>query len=267
VTNTEFVDFHCHLDLDPAPARAFGDARASRNQFLTVTTTPLAWSQNLVFASDAKNIRVALGLHPQLIGERAADVAAFEQLAPSARYLGEVGLDAGPRFYKSLALQREVFGHVLSLCEKYPGKILSIHCVRAEKELLNLFEKHRLLKNGIPILHWFSGTPSAARRAVELGCWFSINGAMAASRSGFDVVRAIPVDRMVTESDSPFTSPPKDGAQQPGDVTKAIELIARCHQRTIADIQTAVWNNVRSLELAADFRGNVSSDHGNSGFA
>lgn len=111
-----FVDFHCHLDLYPDLATAIHLCETSRTATLAVTTTPKAFRQNMKLAKGAEFVRVALGLHPQLAEERQSELALFEALLPETRYVGEVGLDGGPRFYKSMPAQTAVFRKVLSLC-------------------------------------------------------------------------------------------------------------------------------------------------------
>src|SRR5207237_564435 len=84
--------------------------------------------------------------------------------------LGEVGLDASPRYYKSLDAQREVFAEILVLCAATPKKVLSVHCVRAFKDMFALLDAHWGAAAGSLVFHWFSGSVSDARRAVERGC-------------------------------------------------------------------------------------------------
>ena len=70
-TGAFLVDFHCHLDLYPDHA-AIVEECESRGVFtLAVTTTPRAWPRNNELASATRHVRAALGLHPQLVGERA----------------------------------------------------------------------------------------------------------------------------------------------------------------------------------------------------
>ena len=92
------VDFHCHLDLFPDPVSAVRDAEAAGIYTLTVTTTPKAWPRNHDLTQKTKYVRAALGLHPQLIAERSAEINLWEEYLPQTRYIGEVGLDAGPRY-------------------------------------------------------------------------------------------------------------------------------------------------------------------------
>src|SRR4051812_36017559 len=119
------VDFHCHLDLYPDLELAIAKAEAARVYTLSVTTTPKAWSRNHELTKGTHYVRAALGLHPQLVAERADELSLWERHLPETRYVGEVGLDAGPRFYKSLNLQKQVFRKILECCANAGGKILS----------------------------------------------------------------------------------------------------------------------------------------------
>lgn len=59
--------------------------------------------------------------------------------------------------------------------------------------------------DGTVILHWYSGDINDLRRAINQGCYFSINHQMLQSVNGRNVVENIPVDRLLLESDAPFT--------------------------------------------------------------
>lgn len=172
------VDYHCHLDLYQDPKNVFAAARLRDVEILAVTTTPLAWKHNCEFARNTPNVRIGLGLHPQLIGQAVADIEAFAQLVPRARFVGEVGLDAGPRYYRSLDMQQSILGDVLRLCVAHGPKILSMHCVRAFKQLFALLDTHWQPDAGTIVLHWFSGSRSDLKKAVQRGCFFSINAQM-----------------------------------------------------------------------------------------
>ena len=134
-------------------------------------------------ASRSAYVRVALGLHPQLVAERAAELSLFETYLPEARYVGEIGLDAGPRFYRSLEQQEQVFERVLRACAEQGGKILTVHSVRTVAKVLRAIEEHLPPNRGCVVLHWFTGSRAEARRAAQLGCYFSINGEMLRSPS------------------------------------------------------------------------------------
>jgi TatD DNase family protein len=240
------VDFHCHLDLYPDFETAIAKAEAARIYTLTVTTTPKAWPRNHELTRGTRYVRAALGLHPQLVAERAGELALWEHHLPEARYVGEVGLDAGPRFYKSLDVQKQVFRTILERCADAGGKILTIHSVRSVPTVLDMIERHLPRNRGVAVLHWFTGTKAEARRAVALGCYFSINAEMMHSGRGRALVAELPMDRLLTETDGPFTQ--VDGrSTEPTNAPKTIDVIARVRNLAADTIDKAVRANLQTL--------------------
>lgn len=248
MTMPPLVDFHCHLDLLPDPQRAFSDAGARPVEVLSVTTTPLAWPRNRELATGLPNIRVGLGFHPQLVGEKVADIAAFERFAPEARYIGEVGLDAGPRFYGQFTDQQRLFQRVLEICAATGPKILSIHSVRSARQVLDLLERFFPASAGTPIMHWFTGSVTEARRAVAFGCYFSINPRMAHSKSSASVLREIPSNRLLTESDAPFAEATGGAPSRPGEVQGVLDWIAHEKKLLPEQVRQLVTDNLHTLE-------------------
>jgi TatD DNase family protein len=243
------VDFHCHLDLYPDYVAAVAECERIGVHTLAVTTTPKAWPHNLAIASKTKHVRAALGLHPQLVAERAGELALWEEYLPQARYIGEVGLDAGPRFYRSFEEQKRVFARVLMLCAEAGGKILTVHSVRAASAVLDMVELQLPPTRGRVVLHWFTGSSAEARRAINLGCYFSINAEMMRSDKHRRFVAELPIDRILTETDGPFTKCEGRPAR-PGDVATTVETLARVRGLDAAAMAKIVRTNLRALVSA-----------------
>lgn len=240
------VDFHCHLDLFPDHEAAIARAEAAGIYTLTVTTTPKAWPRNQALTRDRRFVRAALGLHPQLVGEREGELALWERYLPETRYVGEVGLDAGPRFYKSFEAQKRIFRTVLERCAEAGGKVLTVHSVRSAKVVLDLIEAHLPPDRGKVVLHWFSGSRSEARRATGLGCYFSVNQEMMTSDRARALVAELPIGRLLTETDAPFTQ--IDGrSAEPGDTPRVVNALADLHRLTALEMENTITTNLRSL--------------------
>jgi TatD DNase family protein len=254
--NPVYVDFHCHLDLFPDPISAVNDAERAGIYTLTVTTTPKAWPRNHDLTRKTRYVRAALGLHPQLIAERTGEIGLWEEYLPQARYIGEVGLDAGPRYYGSLDLQREVFTRVLQGCANQGGKVLTVHSVRSAKMVLDLIESHLPRERGQVVLHWFTGSKSEARRAADLGCYFSINAAMLRKDKSRDLVSALPADRLLTETDAPFTEV-DDQPATPSDVKGTVETLAMLRHSAPEKMAQSIHRNLRAMLGAAG----ISREH------
>ena len=243
------VDFHCHLDLYPDHAAAIAECESAGVYTLSVTTTPQAWPRNRELTSKTKYVRAALGLHPQLVAERAHEISIWESHLSEARYIGEVGIDAGPRYHRSLPKQKEVFERVLKCCADAGRKILSVHSVRAASMVLDLIETNLPAERGVVVLHWFTGTRSEAARATKLGCLFSVNHEMLQKETHRKWIAAVPLDSILTETDGPFTQ--RDGRpSRPNDVARVIEELAHMRGLGAQVIRNQVAENLRRLVSA-----------------
>jgi TatD DNase family protein len=241
------IDYHCHLDLYPDHEQVFAECAKEGVEILAVTTTPRAWARNKELALNCRSIRVGLGLHPQLIADGHNEIDLFEQLLDGTRYVGEIGLDAGPRYFKSLEKQRSLFERILVKCAEHGDKILSIHAVRATREVLALLERRLPTHRGKVVLHWFGGSKAEAKKASELGCYFSINAEMMKSDSRRAVVASLPIERILTETDGPFTMIQNRPAK-PSDVAVTIAALAALLKLDIALLQSQINANLCNLE-------------------
>lgn len=246
ISSDGLVDFHCHLDLYPDHAASVRKADAAGVFTLAVTTTPRAWPRNHELAQQTKHVRAALGLHPQLVADRESEIDLWDRHLSETRYVGEVGLDAGPRFFKSLDAQKRVFEHVLKRCAQAGDKVITVHSIRSVRAVLDLIEAHLPPERGKVVLHWFTGTKSEAKRALELGCFFSINMGMLNNERHAPMVHAIPIARMLTETDGPFA---RTGGRpsEPSDVAVVVEELGRMHKLPAPHVAREVRNNLREL--------------------
>ena len=241
-----WVDFHCHLDLYPDHAQLIAECDREDVATLAVTTTPKAWSRNREMAAGRNYVRVALGLHPQLVSERERELGLFEKLLPEARYVGEIGLDAGPRFYSSFEAQERVFERILRMCAEQGNKVLTIHSVRTVAKVLQHLEKALPSDRGQVVLHWFTGSAAEARRAVERGCYFSINSEMLKSVKHRELVELLPADRILTETDGPFVLV-SGAAIRPVAVSNTVAQLAELRQVAPEEMRNQILCNLTML--------------------
>lgn len=243
---SRLVDFHCHLDLYPKHPELVAECERQGIFTLSVTTTPRAWPENQRLASATKHVRIALGLHPQLVKERAAEISIWRDFLPQARYIGEVGLDAGPRFYDSFDAQKQVFETVLRDCANQGGKILTVHSVRSARTVLDMIETYLPPGRGAFVLHWFTGSQAEAERAVQLGAYFSVNADMLRSDRHRKMIVSLPIDKVLTETDGPFTKVDSRTAE-PGDVAQTVEGLAQLYAMPADELSELIFGNLRRL--------------------
>lgn len=241
---TPSVDMHCHLDLYPDPRAEIERVGKSGAYVLSVTTTPSAWVQTRALASRYPRIRTALGLHPQLAEVRIDELSLFDRLLPDARYVGEVGLDGGADCKKFWRQQVEVFDHILSSCADHGGRVLTIHSRNAASEVLDTLKQHRGF--GVAILHWFSGTKKDMAKAVEMDCWFSVGGAMVSGEKGRELVKLMPPERVLTETDGPFAKV-RGRALAPGQCDEVLQSLSKTWGVSAESAAAQVVSNLREV--------------------
>lgn len=205
-TSVAGFDFHFHADLFANPAAVIAACERARIVTLAVTTTPKAWNQNRLWAESSSYVYAAAGLHPELIGERHHEIELLEDLINKTPFVGEIGLDGSPQNRLTYPAQRQAFVRTLKAAQRLGGKVLSIHSRRAARDVLACIRDSTTHDRVLPILHWFSDSPATARQAAALGCFFSVNDRMLEHPTGEALVRSLPIGRILTESDAPFTS-------------------------------------------------------------
>ncbi|HEY0197929.1 MAG TPA: Qat anti-phage system TatD family nuclease QatD [Rhodanobacter sp.] len=242
------IDFHAHLDLYPDPHAVVGTCIELGAHVLSVTTTPSAFECTAALAADAPRIRTALGLHPQIAGERHGELPLFAALLPEVRYVGEIGLDGGQEFSGSWSKQVDVFNAILGLCADAGGRVFSVHSRRAVAEVLDAIERNP--GAGTPVLHWFAGTGKELRRAASLGCWFSVGPAMLAGAKGRALASSMPRERVLTESDGPFAQT-SGRTLMPWDAALAEDVLAALWDADTELVASGIHDNLRTLGIDA----------------
>ena len=193
-------DTHFHLDLQKDRAAAIREIEEHRIYTIAVTNLPDLYRREKVETA-SKYIRFALGFHPELIHQYPSQIPIMWNLLAEARYIGEVGLD-----FVDKSHQREqvaFFSELVERCRYDSSKILTIHSRNAIRQVLDTVGKNFRFK---PILHWFSGGKGELIKAVEAGFYISVNCAMIKSIKFQDLLSLIPSERLLLETDSPFTN-------------------------------------------------------------
>lgn len=205
-------DLHCHLDFMRDSASIVRAARAAGSSIFANTVTPAGYVracdllEGLVTTTPEASgpvLRLGCGFHPWYASPSALDDA-LEQIGACA-YVGEVGMDFGTRGVCTPPEQVRLFSALMSRVAQFDDRVVSIHSVGAARETLDVLEETGALSRATCVFHWFSGPSDQLKRAIDAGCWFSVGPLMASSRRGRAYIQAIPLDRMLLETDAPPT--------------------------------------------------------------
>ena len=192
-------DTHFHLDLQKNRSSSIREIEEKQIYTIAVTNLPDLYRKEIGEIA-SKYIRFALGFHPELICKYKSQIPLMWDMLPEARYIGEVGLDYTEK--EGLKEQTMFFSELIERCRYDSNKIMTIHSRRAVGKVLGILGDNYRFK---AILHWFTGSKDELKKAIEFGCYFSINGAMMKSKRFIDILPLIPSNKMLLETDSPFT--------------------------------------------------------------
>ena len=196
------IDAHVHLDFMANGEEVAAEAAAAGVRLLAATVTPSGFVEARERFGSFENVTVGLGLHPWWV-ERAGDADALLELLGETDFVSEIGLDFGKRHQATREAQELAFSCIARACAESGEKTLSLHAVHAASEVLDILQETGALESCTCIFHWFSGPSDQLKRAIDAGCLFSVGERMLATGKGREYVRAIPADRMVSETDAP----------------------------------------------------------------
>lgn len=197
----KYVDTHFHLDLWNDPLALVDEIERSEIYTIAVTNTPSVFDYTDALSKGKKYIRAALGLHPELVYQRAGELPLLMEFISRTRYIGEIGLDFSDRNISSKETQIRVFEKIIESCAIDGKKIITVHSRKAERKVIEMIGPKF---PGTVILHWYSGGLEALETALDYGFYFSVNYRMTTSKNGQNIIKKIPTERILTESDGPF---------------------------------------------------------------
>lgn len=224
------LDLHAHIDpaIEPRELESLGAVVFAA----TRSTKEFGRTRG---RSDAVTVW-GLGCHPGVKAAQSSyDKARFEVLLATTPIVSEVGLDGSSRI--PMDRQVEVFASILAQVARTP-RLVSVHSARATKRTLDVIEESGA--RGV-ILHWWLESDAETRRAVGLGCLFSVNRSMDMARLH---ASGVPLTLLLPETDHPSGNRGTDEPQQPG-WTLDVELaIASAYGTAPEEVRLQFWRTL-----------------------
>jgi len=248
------IDTHCHIyypDFEDDRDQMLARAEENGVRGMVVVGADLASSRQAVeIAERYPQIYCTVGIHPHDVQQ--ADEAAIDEIRQLASTtakcvaIGEIGLD----FYRDRAprdLQRTVFDRFLRLAKELDKPVV-IHDRDAHEETLAQIKAAGVTRG---VMHCFSGDVAFARHCLEQGLYISITGTVTypANEQLREVVRSIPLERLLLETDCPYLSPvPHRGKRnEPAYTRITAEKVAQLRGLTVADVGRITTMNAGRL--------------------
>lgn len=243
-----FVDTHCHLDMLEDQQVKFSVGEVSI--LLTVGCDKQEIEKAVELASKYDNVYAAVGFHPY-----EADTTSDEDIRTLESYIisckkvvavGETGLD----FYKNTASkdnQYRCFILQVELAKKLNLPVI-IHSREANSEMSQLIKLENI-SNGV--MHCFGGDYHLLKTALDSGLYISFAGNITYPKADNlrEMLRYVPADRLLLETDSPYLAPQKVRGQKniPVNVKYIYQFVADILKIDMENLMETVYNNTRRL--------------------
>jgi TatD DNase family protein len=249
------VDSHAHLDMPQFDSDIDDVVERAEKEgvpyIITVASDIESNAKGLKISKRFKNVYATVGIHPHDVKE--TDKGIYDELQTLAKdkkvvAWGEIGLDYY-RNYSPKDIQKKEFKTQIGLA-KETGLPVIIHNRDAETDILSILKKESPLKKG-GVIHCFSGDKKLLKEFLRLGFYISIAGPVTYKNSHNlqDVVREIPTERLLIETDCPFLAPePVRGKRnEPAFVRYTAQRIAEIKGLSLEDIERIVCSNSYDL--------------------
>ena len=274
----QYIDIHGHVNFAAYDSdREAVIERAERSNVAMITVgTQLDTSRKAVeLARVHPGMYAAIGLHPihttashhdaQELGEDAKaftsrgeqiDIEAYRQLAndPKTVAIGESGLDYYHLDEQSLSKQQSAFSAMIGLAEEV-DKPLMLHIRNGDgsysgksayKDAFDMLKDHHKIRGN---LHFFAGNIEEAKMFLDLGYTFSFTGVVTFAKNYVEIVKYLPLDRIMSETDCPYVAPSPHRGQrnEPVYVVEVVKALAHIREQSEEVVAAQIMKNAREL--------------------
>lgn len=248
MVKTGLVDTHCHLDmLEPEEIE---HSTGEVSILITVGCDKQEIEEAVNLASKYDNVYASVGFHPY-----EADITTEEDIKRLENYIksnqkivavGEAGLD----FYRNTASRENQYRCFIS--QVYLAKNCNlpviIHSRDANTEMAQLI-KSESISNGV--MHCFGGDYNLLKTALDNGLYISFAGNITYPKADNlrDLLRFVPLDRLLLETDSPYLSPQKVRGQKnkPENVKHTYRFVSEFLNLDMEELIETVYNNTKTV--------------------
>jgi len=238
------IDTHCHI---------FDEYYSNKKQIIDSFNGIMIVSgvddktNKEILKINSKKIFVTLGIHPESVDSYKKEDLEFIENNLSKNNvvgIGEIGLDY--HYTKdNKDNQIELFKLQLDLARKNKKSVV-IHVRDAIKDVIDILKDYKDIKK---IIHCYSGSYESALELLKLNCYFGIGGVVTFKNSKQlqSVVKLLPLENLVLETDSPYLSPFRGQVNIPNNTLEVAKKIAELKEITIDEVVNVTMMNAKTV--------------------
>lgn len=260
---SSYVDVHCHLTHEKF-ADDWRDVlrrceKAGLSALVVNGLEPVSNRKILQWAKEESLIKPSLGIYPVdavcgllkedfpfpvQVFDVNKELKFIEDTAPQLSAIGECGLDGHWLDESTFSEQERVFSYLLDVAKKNDLPVI-IHSRKLEKRAFEMVEAHG---NEKVVFHCYGGKVKLALKYAEKFPWcFSIPAIAHKSESFSKLLRELPPESLLTETDSPYLAPEKNARNEPLSVLKTVALLAELRAWDLSKAQDLIFSNYQRL--------------------
>jgi TatD DNase family protein len=245
-----FIDVHAHLDFyDDAKIKEVVEGARKTGVGIIVNSgiEPQRTRKTMELASKYPEIKASLGIYPVEMlkmseKEISDEISYIKKNKDKIIAIGEIGMDM--KEAGELDNQKKNFERLLKLALELDLPVL-IHSRKAELECVEVLEKMKMKK---VIMHCFSGKMGLVKRAKENDWYFTIPTNVTFSEHFQNLIKEVPIERLLCETDSPFLHPIKGKRDnEPTNVIESYKKIAEIKGLSLKDAEKKIEENYKRL--------------------
>ena len=257
----KIVDSHCHLDFDDYSndlTDVINNAKLNDVEYLLSISVNLEKFKDIYnITQKYKNVWCTTGIHPNNVPKNISDYkfnSIIKQLKentnkPKVVGIGETGLDYFRDSDNKLNQIKFFEGHLE--ISNLTNKPVIVHTRSAELDTISTLKDFLKKKDVRGLIHCFTSTKEMAEAALDIGFYISISGVITFKNAKdlVDIVKYIPLDRLLVETDSPYLSPvPYRGKRnEPSNTKFTLEKVAEIKNTSVEDMAKITTSNFFTL--------------------
>ena len=248
------IDSHCHLDYEPLISdinKIILNAKKNNvTNLLTIGTSLESSKRVLEIVEKYENVYGAIGIHPNSTTNNLSDLNELVDIKKKSKKIiafGETGLDY---FYKRSEKNDQIQSfekHIqFAISEKVP---VIIHTRDSDEDTISIIKKYYTKTKFL--IHCFTGSLDFAKNLLDLECLISFSGIITFKKSTDlrNVVKYVPMEKMLIETDSPYLSPDpfRGKSNEPANVKIVAENIALIKEIALEEVANTTTKNFKKF--------------------
>lgn len=248
------IDIHCHIDFEQFNNDREEIIKRSKEKLSAIINSGTSIEGNeraLNLSKQNPNfIYPTFGFHPVSSGQISdkdlnMSIGQMKKHMEEILAIGEVGMDY---FYvkdkSERAKQAETFKKFIELANEYKKPLL-IHARDCERKAFNIVKEY----DDIPsvIFHCYSGSLKTAKKLIDEGYYTSISTMICYSKHHQDLIKEIPIENILTETDSPYLAPNREDRNEPSNVLYVASKLAEIKGESVDNIDKITEKNAKNV--------------------